>query len=69
MKPTVCNHSPFFFPQLIHSQKVVMFKFQFWDCGDHAHRKFDHLLPVSNNTELQGGYSVVKIMYSRKSQL
>ena len=33
--------------QLKESQKVVMFKFQFWDCGEHAIRKYDHLLPVS----------------------
>ncbi|KAK2557627.1 Ciliogenesis and planar polarity effector 2 [Acropora cervicornis] len=28
------------------SQKVVMFKFQFWDCGENAIRKYDHLLPA-----------------------
>ena len=33
--------------QLKESQKVVMFKFQFWDCGDHSLNKYDHLLPVS----------------------
>ncbi|KAJ7394455.1 rheb-like protein [Desmophyllum pertusum] len=28
------------------NQKVVMFKLQFWDCGEHAIRKYDHLLPA-----------------------
>ncbi|PFX32878.1 REM2- and Rab-like small GTPase 1 [Stylophora pistillata] len=28
------------------SHKVVMFKLQFWDCGEHAIRKYDHLLPA-----------------------
>ena len=32
--------------QLKESQKVVMFKLQFWDCGEHAVRKYDHILPV-----------------------
>jgi len=32
--------------KLKESQKVVMFKFQFWDCGEHAIRKYDHLLPA-----------------------
>lgn len=29
------------------SGRVVMFRFEFWDCGESALRKFDHMLPVS----------------------
>lgn len=32
--------------KLKENQKVVMFKLQFWDCGEHAIRKYDHLLPA-----------------------
>ncbi|CAH3156722.1 unnamed protein product [Porites evermanni] len=32
--------------KLKESQKVVMFKLQFWDCGEHAVRKYDHILPA-----------------------
>jgi len=32
--------------KLKESQKVAMLKFQFWDCGEHAIRKYDHLLPA-----------------------
>lgn len=32
--------------KLKESQKVLMFKFQLWDCGEHAIRKYDHLLPA-----------------------
>ncbi|KXJ06552.1 REM2- and Rab-like small GTPase 1 [Exaiptasia diaphana] len=33
--------------KLMSSSRVLMFRFQFWDCGDHAMKKYDHLLPVS----------------------
>lgn len=29
------------------SDRVVMFRFEFWDCGESALKKFDHMLPVS----------------------
>lgn len=29
------------------SGRVVMFRFEFWDCGESALKKFDHILPVS----------------------
>lgn len=29
------------------SNRVVMFRFEFWDCGESALKKFDHMLPVS----------------------
>ncbi|XP_028519398.1 ciliogenesis and planar polarity effector 2 [Exaiptasia diaphana] len=32
--------------KLMSSSRVLMFRFQFWDCGDHAMKKYDHLLPV-----------------------
>ncbi|XP_031562255.1 ciliogenesis and planar polarity effector 2-like [Actinia tenebrosa] len=32
--------------KLINSSKVVIFRFQFWDCGDHVKKKYDHLLPA-----------------------
>ncbi|RMX38062.1 hypothetical protein pdam_00003093 [Pocillopora damicornis] len=32
--------------KLKENQKVVMFKLQFWDCGEHAIRKYDHQLPA-----------------------
>nr|XP_035922915.1 ciliogenesis and planar polarity effector 2 isoform X3 [Halichoerus grypus] len=28
------------------SDRVVMFRFEFWDCGESALRKFDHMLPA-----------------------
>ncbi|KXJ06548.1 REM2- and Rab-like small GTPase 1 [Exaiptasia diaphana] len=32
--------------KLMSSSRVLMFRFQFWDCGDHAMKKYDHLLPA-----------------------
>nr|B7ZTR0.1 RecName: Full=Ciliogenesis and planar polarity effector 2; AltName: Full=REM2- and Rab-like small GTPase 1 [Xenopus tropicalis]AAI70963.1 hypothetical protein LOC549439 [Xenopus tropicalis] len=29
-----------------HSARPVIFRFQFWDCGEGALRKFDHILPA-----------------------
>lgn len=29
------------------SNRVVMFRFEFWDCGESALKKFEHMLPVS----------------------
>lgn len=29
------------------SDRVVMFRFEFWDCGESALKKFEHMLPVS----------------------
>lgn len=29
------------------SDRVVMFRFEFWDCGESALKKFDHMLPTS----------------------
>nr|XP_014344013.1 PREDICTED: REM2- and Rab-like small GTPase 1 isoform X1 [Latimeria chalumnae] len=28
------------------SERVIMFRFQFWDCGEAALKKFDHILPA-----------------------
>lgn len=28
------------------SNRVVMFRFEFWDCGESALKKFDHMLPA-----------------------
>ncbi|XP_072831409.1 ciliogenesis and planar polarity effector 2 isoform X2 [Vicugna pacos] len=28
------------------SDRVVMFRFEFWDCGESALKKFDHMLPA-----------------------
>uniref|UniRef100_A0ABI7ZRW6 Ciliogenesis and planar polarity effector 2 n=1 Tax=Felis catus TaxID=9685 RepID=A0ABI7ZRW6_FELCA len=28
------------------SERVVMFRFEFWDCGESALKKFDHMLPA-----------------------
>lgn len=28
------------------SDRVIMFRFEFWDCGESALRKFDHMLPA-----------------------
>lgn len=36
------------------SGRVVMFRFEFWDCGESALRKFDHMLPVSGWVGLGG---------------
>lgn len=34
------------------SDRVVMFRFEFWDCGEAALRKFDHMLPAcKENTD------------------
>lgn len=32
--------------KLRESGKVLFFRLQFWDCGENALRRFDHLLPV-----------------------
>lgn len=32
--------------KLRESGKVLFFRFQLWDCGENALRRFDHLLPV-----------------------
>lgn len=37
------------------SDRVVMFRFEFWDCGESALKKFDHMLPVSPQVGLGGG--------------
>lgn len=29
------------------SSRVIMFRFEFWDCGESALKKFDHMLLVS----------------------
>lgn len=36
------------------SDRVVMFRFEFWDCGESALKKFDHMLPVSRQAGLGG---------------
>lgn len=36
------------------SERVVMFRFEFWDCGESALKKFDHMLPVSRQVGLGG---------------
>lgn len=36
------------------SDRVVMFRFEFWDCGESALKKFDHMLPVSRQVGLGG---------------
>ncbi|KAK3718438.1 hypothetical protein QZH41_014435, partial [Actinostola sp. cb2023] len=36
--------------KLVMSARVMMFRFQFWDCGDHNMKKYDHLKPVRTNT-------------------
>lgn len=36
------------------SDRVVMFCFEFWDCGESALKKFDHMLPVSRPVGLGG---------------
>lgn len=36
------------------SDRVVMFRFEFWDCGESALKKFDHMLPVSRPVGLGG---------------
>ncbi|XP_023581664.1 ciliogenesis and planar polarity effector 2, partial [Trichechus manatus latirostris] len=28
------------------SDRVIMFRFEFWDCGESALKKFDHMLPA-----------------------
>ncbi|XP_059945005.1 ciliogenesis and planar polarity effector 2 isoform X2 [Mesoplodon densirostris] len=34
------------------SDRVVMFRFEFWDCGESALKKFDHMLPAcQENTD------------------
>ncbi|XP_035163761.2 ciliogenesis and planar polarity effector 2 isoform X2 [Callithrix jacchus] len=34
------------------SDRVVMFRFEFWDCGESALKKFDHMLPAcKENTD------------------
>ncbi|XP_042525686.1 ciliogenesis and planar polarity effector 2 isoform X3 [Dipodomys spectabilis] len=34
------------------SNRVVMFRFEFWDCGESALKKFDHMLPAcKENTD------------------
>lgn len=37
------------------SDRVVMFRFEFWDCGESALKKFDHMLPVSRVGTCLGG--------------
>ncbi|XP_071073863.1 F-box only protein 42 isoform X3 [Dasypus novemcinctus] len=32
--------------KLLASDRVVMFRFEFWDCGESALKKFDHMLPA-----------------------
>lgn len=38
------------------SDRVVMFRFEFWDCGESALKKFDHILPVSRQGGLGGSW-------------
>lgn len=33
--------------KLVDTGKIIMFRLQFWDAGDAALKKFDHILPVS----------------------
>ena len=33
--------------KIMNINKLVMFKIQFWDAGENALKKFDHILPVS----------------------
>ena len=33
--------------KLVQSGKIVLFKLHFWDAGENAIKKFDHILPVS----------------------
>lgn len=37
------------------SDRVVMFRFEFWDCGESALKKFEHMLPVSGQVGLGSG--------------
>ena len=34
--------------KIVDINRVVMFKLHFWDAGENALKKFDHVLPVSN---------------------
>lgn len=43
------------------SDRVVMFRFEFWDCGESALKKFDHILPVSRQVGL-GGWVLVGLV-------
>lgn len=46
--PTGIQTTVVFWPaKLKASGRVVMFRFEFWDCGESALKKFDHILPVS----------------------
>lgn len=46
--PTGIEVSTLFWPAVpLGSERPVLFQLRFWDCGESALRKFEHLLPVS----------------------
>lgn len=46
--PAGIEVSTLFWPAVpLGSERPVLFQLRFWDCGESALRKFEHLLPVS----------------------
>ncbi|XP_071805494.1 ciliogenesis and planar polarity effector 2-like [Asterias amurensis] len=44
--PGIVSSVVFWPAKLLHSDKVLLFRLQFWDAGENAIKKFDHILPA-----------------------
>ena len=50
--------------KIVDINRVVMFKLHFWDAGENALKKFDHVLPVSNVIHISGLVHFIYILYT-----
>ncbi|XP_038079251.1 ciliogenesis and planar polarity effector 2-like isoform X2 [Patiria miniata] len=44
--PGIVTYVVYWPVKLLHSDKVLLFRLQFWDAGENAIRKFEHILPA-----------------------